>query len=253
MILLEDTRQQNEKHKLKHEFFRTHGIHINRTALYCGDYTLPSDQSICIDTKRNIAELIGDIQVKQMPKKEVCKSVYDICEIQGIGFDIADQIYHAICDDDNGRFTEKEIYDICFNNHISERIISDFQAFYIKRYGFFHRGLKRAQNSQIQLFILVENTDGINTIEDLSGWHNPRLDIWTNSNEMIGFWKNGRPRYKRIRKYQNAATGEWLAKSCLTMEEKYGVKFLFCRPEEAGPKILEILGVSIDEKTTKTP
>lgn len=243
MLILEDTRQQENKHKIKHEYFRSVGVYWNRTALYCGDYTLPSNQSVCVDTKKDIAELIGDIQVKKMPKKEIHKTVFDICEMQGISFNLAEQIYHAICDDDENRSVDEEIDTICFKNCIAERAADDFKALYAERYGFFHRGLKRAQNSGIQLYILVENKEGVRSIEDLILWHNPRLDMLQKSNEIIGYWKNGKPRYKMVRKYPYAGTGEWLAKSCLTMQQKYGVKFLFCKPEESGPKILELLGV----------
>jgi ribosome-associated protein len=61
MILLSDTRQQLGKHDLKERYFFDHGIEVRRTKLYVGDYTLPTDQSICIDTKKDIQELIGDI------------------------------------------------------------------------------------------------------------------------------------------------------------------------------------------------
>ena len=243
MIILEDTRQQEKKHEVKHEHFRSVGIHWNRTALYCGDYTLPANQSICIDTKKDIAELIGDVQAKQMPKKEVKEKVNEIFEKEQIPTNFSDDIFHAICDDDTDRFAEKEINDICYKHSVSESAISSFQALYVKRHGFFHRGLKRAQNSGIRLYILVENEDKVNSIDDLFRWHNPRLDILINSNQMIGFWGNGKPRYKKVQKYPYAATGEWLAKACLTMEEKYGCKFLFCKPEESGEKILELLGV----------
>lgn len=243
ILILEDTKQQGNKHKLKHNYFRSVGVYWNRTSLYCGDYTLPSNQSVCVDTKKDIAELISDIQVKQMPKKEIHKSVYDICALQGISFDLAEQIYHTICDNDENRWAEKEINDLCFRNNVSELCISDFQWLYVKRHGFFHRGLIRAQFSEIQLYILVENRDGVCCISDLYNWHNPRLDIWKKTSEIIG-WENGRPQYKKVRSFPNAATGEWLEKSCLTMERKYGVKFLFCKPEESGAKILELLGVN---------
>lgn len=97
----------------------------------------------------------------------------------------------------------------------------------------------------------MENEDKIACINDLLYWKNPRLDILTNSNQMIGFWKNGKPRYKKVQKYPYAATGEWLSKACQTMELKYGCKFLFCKPEESGAKILELLGVNeYAEKTS---
>lgn len=243
-MILEDTRQQEKKHETKHLYFQSVGVHYNRTALYCGDYTLPANQSICIDTKKDIAELVGDIQVKQMPKKEVKERIYELLENECISSIVSDEVFHAICDDDTDRFAEKEINDICYKYAVTESVISLFQTLYVKRHGFFHRGLKRAQNSGIRLYILVENEDRVACIEDLSVWHNSRLDILINSNQMIGFWGNGKPRYKKVRKYPHAATGEWLAKACLTMEQKYGCKFLFCKPEESGAKILELLGVT---------
>lgn len=65
MIILEDTRQQAGKHDEKHRYFYREGIKIERCKLYCGDYTLPTNQSVCIDTKKDIQELIGDICGKQ--------------------------------------------------------------------------------------------------------------------------------------------------------------------------------------------
>lgn len=65
MILLEDTRQQDSRHLIKHKWFEEHGVELRRTKLYCGDYTLPTNQSVCVDTKKDIQELIGDICGKQ--------------------------------------------------------------------------------------------------------------------------------------------------------------------------------------------
>ena len=247
MILLSDTRQQSGKHDIKEMYFRKHGIEIVRTKLYCGDYTLPADQSVCIDTKKDIQELICDIQVKQMSKANINQNVFEIAENNHIGFDVAEQIFHAICDDDTDRFAEKEINDICFKNCVPERIISEFQGLYVKRHGFFHRGLKRAQNSGIRLIVLVDNRDGVRSIDDLFRWTNPRSKIWVNSSEIIGTCKNGRPRYKKVQKYPFAMPGETLAKACLTMQLKYGVEFQFCRPEDAGERILSLLNVKQEE------
>ena len=61
MILLEDSRQQVHKHDTKAAYFAEHGIEVHRTKLYTGDYTLPADQSVCVDTKFCIQELVGDI------------------------------------------------------------------------------------------------------------------------------------------------------------------------------------------------
>ena len=61
MIILEDSRQQLGKHDKKHEWFAEHGIEIRRTKLYTGDYTLPTNQSVCIDTKKDFQEIIGNL------------------------------------------------------------------------------------------------------------------------------------------------------------------------------------------------
>lgn len=65
MIILEDTRNQVGKHDLKGDYFLKNGIEVRRTKLYVGDYTLPTNQSVCVDTKKDIQELIGDICGKQ--------------------------------------------------------------------------------------------------------------------------------------------------------------------------------------------
>ena len=65
MLILCDSRQQEGKHDLKERWFASHGIETRRTKLYVGDYTLPTNQSICIDTKKDIQELVSDICGKQ--------------------------------------------------------------------------------------------------------------------------------------------------------------------------------------------
>lgn len=240
-MILEDTRQQEKKHEAKHDYFRRAGVHWNRTALYCGDYTLPADQSVCIDTKKDIQELIGDIQVRAMPKKDIKQKVFKISEENHIAFDDAERIYHAICDDDTDRFAEKEINEMCFFYGISESIISEFQKLYIKRHGFFHRGLKRAQNSGIQLIILVANEDGVTELDQLAFWKNPRMDRYNKIQYMhsTGRWKNIKlPGSEPM-------NGERLAKACRTMQDKYGCEFVFCREDEQGNKVLELLGIVV--------
>ena len=61
MVILEDTRQQIKKHELKHQWFEKNGIKIERCRLYVGDYTLANNQSICIDTKKDLQELCMDV------------------------------------------------------------------------------------------------------------------------------------------------------------------------------------------------
>ena len=175
MILLEDTRNQPGKHDMKNKYFSEHGVEVRRTKLYVGDYTLPADQSICIDTKKDIQELIGDI-----------------------------------CGKSHERFRDECI---------------------------------RAQEVNVKLIILVENEAGyvdrkqtiynkvVRSVDDLFSWKNPRFFIWV----------------KGKQKYPTATKGTVLAKCCKTMNEKYGVEFQFCKPEEAGERILSILNVKQEE------
>ena len=92
-----------------------------------------------------------------------------------------------------------------------------------------------AQRNQIKLYILIENTDGVSTLDDLDTWENPRKKM----KKWVSVADGGR---KRVPVSQNATKGVSLAKAMRTMQAKYGVTFLFCKPEEAGARILELLG-----------
>lgn len=89
-----------------------------------------------------------------------------------------------------------------------------------------HQRFKReciaAKNAGCQLIILVENTDGIKSVDEVHRWINPDIIY--------------RPR---------AITGERLEKAMKTMNARYGVRFEFCEPEESAEKIMELLGVSL--------
>lgn len=98
-----------------------------------------------------------------------------------------------------------------------------------------------AQNNGIKLYILVENLDGITCLDNLHEWKNPRAKIMTNGTRVIGRWKNGKPRYERVPRFPKATTGEVLMKACKTMSEKYGVEFLFTRPEMSAGYVVELL------------
>lgn len=93
-----------------------------------------------------------------------------------------------------------------------------------------------AQKVGAKLIILVEEP-GIKSIEDVFKWQNPRMRQYNKVRYMHrqGKWMN-------IPEPKAAPTsGSVLAKAMLTMELKYGCKFMFCKPEETGKKIVEIL------------
>lgn len=76
----------------------------------------------------------------------------------------------------------------------------------------------KAKDCGAQLYILVENTDGISTIDEVHKWINPELIY-----------------------HPRAITGERLEKAMKTMSERYGVKFEFCTPEQSAKRIMELL------------
>lgn len=99
-----------------------------------------------------------------------------------------------------------------------------------------------AQNNGIKLYVLIENTDGVKCIEDVFRWRNPRLERYNKIKYMHEYGK-----WLSVNLPKTPPTsGQTLAKALLTMQKKYGVEFLFCRPEEAGERILELLGVNVN-------
>lgn len=149
MVILEDTRQQADKHQLKHNYFASEGIEIVRTKLPFGDYALWGSVT-AIDTKANVEEIAQNIGGKE----------------------------HA-------RFREE---------------------------------CKLARRCGGQLIILVENDHGYRTIDDVTAWINPNC-----------------------RKTSRSIEGPRLAKAMRTMSDRYGVRFMFCAPEEAGQIIKQLL------------
>ena len=170
-IILCDTRQKNKCHVLKEEYFKSHGIVAQSCKLYCGDYTLPADQSISVDTKANISE-------------------------------IESNIIH-----DHKRFVAECI---------------------------------RAADAGIKLIVLVENNCDIDNLEELAMfWVNPRLKMWK---IITGKHKKGQMMNRKVSK-KPPVDGAQLSKAMRTIQEKYGVEFMFCSPEEAGETIVRLLSV----------
>lgn len=84
----------------------------------------------------------------------------------------------------------------------------------------FREECKLARDIGARLIILVENKDGFRSVDDVEAWVNPNF-----------------------RKTSRSIEGPRLAKAMRTMSERYGVRFEFCSPEEAGQKVLELLEV----------
>ena len=77
---------------------------------------------------------------------------------------------------------------------------------------------KAAREAGCQLIILVENEVGISKLSEVHSWINPRV-----------VYSSG------------CVQGPRLQKAMETISERYGVRFEFCTPEEAGQKIVELI------------
>lgn len=61
MIIFEDTRNKPEKNRHIREQLEALGYKVERTKIYCGDYTFPTNQSICVDTKKDMNEIESNL------------------------------------------------------------------------------------------------------------------------------------------------------------------------------------------------
>ena len=148
-----DTREQEGNNIHLIDYFNKQGIKTVRSKCVVGDYINMFDQTIAVDRKQNIIELINNVT------------------------------------QDHERF---------------------------------RRELILAQELGIKLIILVE--EYFSSVYSLQYWK-PKI------------WKYGSKKGQPVSQMR----GETLMKILLTMQNKYGVEFRFCRKEETAPLIVKIL------------
>lgn len=92
----------------------------------------------------------------------------------------------------------------------------------------FMREVARAKKYGIKLIVLIED-EQITGIADIARWENPVLD--------------------KANRYYNARalTGKALQKRVIDVHINYGTEFLFCRREDTGRRIIELLNVQEGE------
>lgn len=97
----------------------------------------------------------------------------------------------------------------------------------------------RAQESGIKLIVLVENDDGVNNLDDLMRWYEPSDSYFRRGGRKYthNTYKYAQRGVKPLRR----ASGKTLAKACITMGLKYGVKFDFCPSCIAGERVIYLL------------
>ncbi|MDD3417565.1 MAG: ERCC4 domain-containing protein [Lachnospiraceae bacterium] len=210
MIVIEDVGNKVGQHTVKNDYFKSSEISVIRQPLPVGDYVLMNDKIQDVIDRKNSR----NIDIKKMD----FMGCYNVAV-------------------DSKRDIQELVQNITGKKEEHDR---------------FRDELILAQNNGIKLIILVENKGGeigksgvynktVLSIDDLFSWKNPRLFLMKPTNEIIGYWKNGEPKYKMTQRYPKATHGATIAKACITMEQKYGVRFLFCKPEDSAEIIIKIL------------
>ena len=148
MVVVEDSRNQTGKHKNINAYLESVGVRVLRSKMIVGDYTLPADQRICIDTKKDMVE-------------------------------------------------------------VSQNIFQDHARF--------RRECELAKDCGIHLVVLIEDNTVANW-DELLKWTNPQPN-------RSALTPNGERCYKVMK----------------AMEYSYGVEFQFCKKNDTGKRILEIL------------
>lgn len=206
MQIVEDKAQKIDQHETKNRWWKSQCIEVLRYPLPVGDYILVDDkvrELIQRKLKRNVEikkmDFVGTYKVCVDTKKDIQELIGDICGKQ------------------HERFRDECMF---------------------------------AQNNGIKLYILVENV-GL-TINERKGIYSPFIDSLDNLHKFVNprlfIWRGG----KQL--YPGATKGITLKKACITMQHKYGVEFVFCKPNQAAEKVIELLAMgnnveeSIEEK-----
>lgn len=110
--------------------------------------------------------------------------------------------------------TKRDLYELCANLTTEHKRFS--------------KAAKLAHSCNSTLVILTENDEGVASLYDFCDWIEPEPHYRLRVIESHGRVKQ---RYK----------GTSLYKTCTTMQERYGMRFEFCTPDEAGRRVIEIL------------
>lgn len=154
-----------------------------------------------------------NIQIDSREKSRAIKKILSEFEKQGVNHYISKLYVGDYMNLDNPRLIvdrKQNLTEVCSN------VCQDHERF--------RSELIRAKESGIKVVVLVEHGDGIETLEDVIWWNNPRL-----------------------KSSPKAITGERLYKILETLERKYECEFQFCDKKDTGKRIIEILGGSYEQ------
>lgn len=138
-----------------------------------------------------------------------------------------------------GDYTRLDKQDICVD---TKKDMQELYSNIIQSNTRFKNECVRAKDAGIQLVILVAD-ENIQDISQVHLWHNKRLDQWEYINKAH---QRGKMLYRKISK-RPPVSSEQLQRAMQTMSGRYGVQFKFCKKNDMGKCITEILAGDIVE------
>jgi ribosome-associated protein len=215
--IIADTRQKDGKHDKKHSYIENQG-----RLYYC---KLPFGDYAEFDKLSNAT-------------KDVVKQAD---EINRQGKTVKPKLYKQI--------------DVALTNEIKLSIDTkqDLQEVYsnvVQDHCRFRNEMLLAKTNEAVLYVLVEHSDNINTLEDVKAWNNPRIAKYCfDLKKKLGIFGDipiwalyNQAKAKGLNPIRPPVESEQLYKKMVTIEGKYGTKFLFCKKSETGKRIVELLG-----------
>lgn len=149
-----------------------------------------------------------DIQIDSREKAKAIQKIVQTFDQRGINWFVSKLLVGDYISLDNARLSidrKQNLLELCSNvTQQQKRFIAE---------------LERAEQMGIRLIILVEHGGGIECLEDVMYWRNPRL-----------------------KESPLAVSGERLYRKLSAIGKAHNVQFEFCTKAQTGSRIIELLG-----------
>lgn len=247
MVIIEDCGQKIHQHKIKNEYWKSQGIKVIRLPIASGDYVLMNDKiQDVIDrkTKRNLEvkkmDTLGTFNVSVDTKFDIIE-LYS-CIVQGHDR-FRDEL--LLAHNNNIKLyilTEnkndiKKIEDLCYWKNPRLYVwMAEIRKIFVD--------MQKELYTESNAILFLNNRNIPIPEKDIQKVYLKQLkevpldDIlaYFKQKKVLAYLKN-----KEIKVRKKPMENNALIKNMQSMEEKYGVTFLFCTPEESGKVVVELL------------
>ncbi|MFA5423381.1 MAG: ERCC4 domain-containing protein [Phycisphaerae bacterium] len=133
-----------------------------------------------------------------------------------------------------GDWTRLDKQDVCID---TKQNLTEVYGNIVQQHVRFRDECIRSRSCGIRLILLVEQR-GIETVDDVETWENPRRKKWM---KLYQQHQQGKNRHIKISP-QPPLSSIQLADRMKVMRDRYGIEWQFCTRETCGARIVEILG-----------